>query len=169
MEIVSDCLEKRLIFVKNYKLLLTIATFDLLWSGNYLERLIEVHSWKCRWQIQESEEHLKKVVVKQIEYTFLLTQFIFSCLRLKVSQELEEKDNETSQLKERVGDLQRRYDRRISSSHFMCDIQRLLHWLHCAITKAVIFIGSRKRKALSKIQNSPKFSSKPTTAGHGIE
>ena len=62
-----------------------------------------------------------------MEYTFLLTQFLFSCLRLKVSQELEEKDNETSQLKERVGDLQRRYDRRISSNHFMCDIQRLLH------------------------------------------
>lgn len=62
-----------------------------------------------------------------MEYTFLLTQFLFSCLRLKVSQELEEKDNETSQLKERVGDLQRRYDRRISGIHFMCNIQRLLH------------------------------------------
>ena len=34
-----------------------MATFDTLRSGNYLERLIEVDSWECRWQIQELEEH----------------------------------------------------------------------------------------------------------------
>ena len=81
---------------------------------------------------------LKKSSCEVIEYTFLLTQFIFSCLRLKVSQELEEKDNETSQLKERLGDLQQRYDRRSSSSHFMCDIQRV-----CCIDCIVLFPKGR--------------------------
>lgn len=46
-------------FVQNYKFLLTMATFDILWSGNYLERLIEVHSWESRIR-----GALKKVVVK---------------------------------------------------------------------------------------------------------
>ena len=36
-----------------------MATFDILWSGNYLERLIEVHSWESRIR-----GALKKVVVK---------------------------------------------------------------------------------------------------------
>ena len=43
-------------FVKNYKLLLMLATFDTLRSGNYLERPIELDSWECCWQIQELEE-----------------------------------------------------------------------------------------------------------------
>ena len=43
-------------FVKNYKFLLTMPTFDILWSGSFLERLIEVHSWECHRQIQELEE-----------------------------------------------------------------------------------------------------------------
>lgn len=46
-------------FVQNYKFLLTMATFHILWCGNYLERLIEVHSWESRIR-----GALKKVVVK---------------------------------------------------------------------------------------------------------
>lgn len=46
-------------FVQNYKFLLTMATFDILWSGNYRERLIEVHSWESRIR-----GAFKKVVVK---------------------------------------------------------------------------------------------------------
>lgn len=49
----------RVTFVQNYKFLLTMATFDTLWSGNYLERLIEVLSWESRIR-----RALKKVVVK---------------------------------------------------------------------------------------------------------